>query len=274
MVKRILFTTFAVALAAAGTAGVGLYAQSADARALAGQKVVEAYVAVEPVPEGTSAGSALVQGLIEPQKLASRTVPARALRTVGDSVKDLVAASDVPAGSLVMKAVFTARDEADPNGLDIPAGKIAVSVQLEDPARVAGLIEPGSKVAVFDTFTLLEEGVNTPSGERLGSARDDVHGTRVVIPEATVLAIGQTTRPTSTPPAGGTSEGGVADSSTTADTDSAKLVTLVLTQAEAERLITVVQTGNPWFALLGDDSRVSNGSGVDTRRLFSYGGSE
>lgn len=271
MFRRILFTAIAVVLALTATAGVALYAKSADARALKGQETVVAYVAVKTVPAGTSAGAALSSGLIRAERLARRTVPAGALTSVGADVSQLVASTQIPAGTLVLKAVFTTPEKVSSTGLVVPKGKLAVTVELEDPARVAGLVQPGSNVAVFDTFTVYtgagRQG-NNPNGESLGSDPTDVHTTRVLIPAATVLAIGQVTRPVSAQSSeskqGSLSAGKTGGSPT-------KLVTLAVTQAEAERLITVAQTGKPWFALLGDDSKVSNGPGVDTRHLFTYG---
>ena len=36
--------------------------------------------------------------------------------------------------------------------LPIPSGKVAMSVQLGDPQRVAGFVKPGSEIAVFVTI--------------------------------------------------------------------------------------------------------------------------
>ncbi|GAB3414601.1 Flp pilus assembly protein CpaB [Flindersiella endophytica] len=279
MLRRILFTAIAVILAAAGTAGVGLYAKSADARALRGQEVVEAYVAAKTVPVGTSAEAARAGGLIKTEQLARRTVPVGALTTIGSDVEKLVASVQIPAGSLVMKSVFAAPEAVNRTGLVIPKGKIAVSVKLEDPARVAGLVQPGAEVAVFDTFTIWEgkdRKGNNPTGENLGSDKADVHTTRVVVAKATVLAIGQTTAQATqgdTKDKDSKQSGGLTKSAAGA-AQTSMLVTLALTQAEAERLITVAQSGKPWLALLGDGSKVTNGPGVRTRDLFTYGGAQ
>ena len=45
------------------------------------------------------------------------------------------------------------RGECQRHGLTIPKGKIAISVNLSDPARVAGFVNPGDKVAIFLTGT-------------------------------------------------------------------------------------------------------------------------
>lgn len=260
MFRRILFTMLAVVLAAAGTAAVALYARGADARALRGQQSVEVYVAKTAVPEGTTLAYALSDGLLRRERLASKAVPAGALRTVTAAQRDKVALSGIPEGSLVMEATFGAKSASAV--VAIPRGKVAVAIELSDPARIAGLLMPGSEVAVFDTFTIAPG--NIPSGEGLGADPQDIHRTRLMIARATVLAIGEAAYKQ-----GASSVTKVAASKSKSEV--AAVVTLAVTQVEAERLITVAQTGKPWFALLDGDSKVKPGPGTDTRQLFSNG---
>lgn len=263
MYRRIIFIALAVVLAAAGTAGVGLYAHSADSRALAGQQVVEAYIAVDTVPEGTSARDALANGLIELEALSAKGVPDGALTAVDGAVEDLVSQASIPAGSIVLRDVFGTRKKVvQTGGLVIPSGKVAISVKLQDqsgqPIRLPGLVV-GSQVAVFNTFNVYDgdgaPGRNTPSGDGLTPRYEYVQATRLVVPRAQVIAIGE---PGS-------------DDDNGSDEDAMSVVTLAVSQSETERLAQVALTGHPSLALLGPDSHIKPGAGVDNRSLFNFG---
>jgi pilus assembly protein CpaB len=261
MIRRIAFSALAVGLAGAGTAGVGWYAHRSDTRALEGQQAVETYVAVDTVPRGTSAEDAIAKGLIERQELADKAVPDGALTSVDEETQDLVAQGDIPAGSLVMQTVFGPKvaNEAETGGLDIPEGKIAVAVEIRnadgDAVQIPGLVV-GSQVAVFDTFNVRDRPGrnNAPSGDGISPQFDNVQGTRLVVPRAEVIAVGQP---------------GSEDDN--ADSEAVSVVTLAVTQAEAERLAQISFTGLPSVALLGPDSSIKPGEGIDSTTLFDYG---
>jgi pilus assembly protein CpaB len=263
MYRRIIFIALALVIGAAGTAGVGFYARSADSRALAGHEVVEAYIAVDAVPEGTSAQDALANGLIELEQLSAKGVPDGALTEVDSSIEDLVTQANVPAGSIVLRDVFGERKQvAQTGGLIIPTGKVAISIKLQDqsgqPIRLPGLVV-GSQVAVFNTFNVYEgKGApreNTPSGNGLNPRYEYVQATRLVISRAEVIAIGE---PGS-------------DDDNGSDDDAMSVVTLAVSQSETERLAQVALTGHPSLALLGPDSHINPGGGVDNRSLFDFG---
>jgi pilus assembly protein CpaB len=264
MYRRIIFIAVAVVLAGAATIGVSAYARSADSRALAGQQVVEAYVAVEDVPEGTTAANALANGLIKREQLSQKGVPDGALTEVDASLDGLVTQAKVPAGSMVLKDVFGERKSlAQTGGLEIPPDKVAMSIKLQDqtgqPIRLPGLVV-GSQVAVFNTFNVYRgpgaPASNTPSGDGLDSKYEVVQATRLVIPKAQVIAIGE--------------PGSSDDNSTNGDAMS--VVTLAISQDETERMAQVSLTGHPSLALLGPSSHVQPGDGVDNRSLFDFGG--
>ena len=65
------------------------------------------------------------------------------------------------------------------SALQIPDGNMAISVNLTDPARVAGFVNPGSQVAIFLTGT---------------DARSPARSfTRLLLDRVTVLGVGSTT---------------------------------------------------------------------------------
>ena len=61
------------------------------------------------------------------------------------SIDDEVAIATIYPGQQVIGQQFG----QDPETLTIPADKLAISVELTDPARVAGFVNPGSQVAIF-----------------------------------------------------------------------------------------------------------------------------
>ena len=112
---------------------------------------------------------------------------------------------------------------------------MAISVNLTDPARVAGFVNPGSEVAIFWT------------GARRGR-RDHSPGscsTRV-----TVLGVGSTT-PVSTTT---TDESGASTTEQLPRT----LLTLSLTQAQTQKVLLGASTGELAFGLLTDESAVAD----------------
>jgi pilus assembly protein CpaB len=253
MKRRLLTIGLTLLLAAVGTVAVLLYVRNADARALAGKRAVPVVVADKRVPAGTSAGAALRNGWLRLEKMPAETVPRNALAEIGADQAKLVATADIQAGQLVLKPMF-ATTKPTPSGLSIPEGKVAVSVELGAPQRVAGYVKAGSQIAVFDTYTVLDDKSRTPSGAGLEKQHESTQVTRLLLPKVEVLALG-------TPPVPN------AKSKDGASQD-AVLVTIAATQAVAERLIQRAQFGTLHFALLTDSSEINQGNGTDSRSVF------
>src|SRR5450759_4745079 len=72
MGRRVLAVLAAILVALIGVIAVVLYANGADARAVAGQQPQTVYVAAQLVPAGTSAADAVARGLIVPTKVAAK----------------------------------------------------------------------------------------------------------------------------------------------------------------------------------------------------------
>ena len=137
-------------------------------------------------------------------------------------------------------------------------------------AASLGFVHPGSKIAIFDTFTSVDGTAHVPDGNH-GPKYDDlkVQVTRLVLPSVDVVAVGQTSA--TGPLAVSTSK-----DSKTADSASAipgpsdiVVITLAVTQEEAEKLVLAVQTGLVYAALLADTSVVKPAPGADTKNLFA-----
>lgn len=257
MKRRILTVALAVLLAVLGTAGVLAYVRQADARAVAGMEAVTVLVARQEIPSGTSASTALQEGLLISQTLPASSVPSDAVRSITPGLGALVMSANVQPGQLLLRPTLVTAAQVT-GSLAIPTGMIAVTIALCVPEDVAGNIQAGSDVAVFDTFSSSSgqsQSLNaTPgcSGQHQQQAPGAVH-TRMVVPRAEVLLLGMAS-----------ASGSGAPSATSAQTSSSAssgqgptLVTLAVTEADAEKLIQVTETGLPYLALLTSSSQIS-----------------
>src|SRR5262249_34154121 len=137
--------------------------------------------------------------------------------------------------------------------LAIPNGMVAVTVATCMPGAVAGYVQPGSRVAVFGTYSDIKNNGSQSCGSSSGSPGGGgqtnlahVH-TRILLPRVQVLAVG----------AAPVSDQNAASSGTTSPNGSSStpsqntvMVTLAVSQADAERLITLDSSGLTYLALL------------------------
>jgi pilus assembly protein CpaB len=261
--RRVLTVTLALLLAVLGTVAVLAYVHGADARAVAGMRAVPTLVAQQPIPAGTSASTALHEGLLASQQLPASSVPPNAVRSITPDISSLVMSANVQAGQLLLRPMLVTAAQATGAGtLAIPKGMVAVTIPLCLPEAVAGYVQPGSEVAVFDTYSTtklnVQENCSGTSQSHQATAQGPVL-TRVVLPRVLVLSVGSA-------PASGTNSGTSGNSgssnsaeanSTTAGTSGPVLVTMAVNQANAERLILLTETGVSYLALLTPSSHTA-----------------
>lgn len=258
MKRRMLTAVLAFLLAVLGTIGVLAYVRGANNRALQGMRAVSVLVAQRGIPSGTTASDALRDGLLTVERLPASAVPPNALPSI-NGVGSLVTSSTVQQGELLLRPMLVQRAQAT-GGVAIPQNKLAVTVELCLPAAVAGYVHAGSQVAVFNTYGDKSLNVeDTCGGSHQSQAIGAVH-TRIVLTKAEVLSVG--TAPTSTS-GSGTGSSALAADATSGSTATAVLVTLAVDQADAERVITLSQTGLPYLGLLTAQS----GTHFDTNIL-------
>jgi pilus assembly protein CpaB len=271
MLRRLLAVGLALVLAGCGTVAVLLYVWSADSRAVAGKKAVTVLVAKERIPAGTT-GERIRTSLAEVVKMPASSVPADALSSIGADLDAMVVTSDLQPRQLLLQGAFGPRSRVT-GGLNVPPGKIAVSVEMQVPEQVAGYVLPGSKVAVFDTFNILNGDGRIPTGDGLASKTEINRATRILVPQIEVIAVGTQGTDGRTSSAGSAAAEATDDDAKTNSRKNTKqtrtlLVTLAATQLEAERLVHGTQTGALYLALLGDTSAVKPGPGIDNKTLF------
>ena len=252
MKRRILTVALALLLAVLGTAGVLSYVHQAGIRALAGHKAVSVLIATKEIPSGTSARAALAAGLVSAQTLPVSSVPSDAVRSITPDLAGLVTSAAVAPGQLLLLPMLVTAAQTT-SGLTIPAGMVAVTIQLCVPEAVAGNVRAGSEVAVFDTYAAGSTLTAQPdcNGPHQQQGYGAVH-TRIVLPKVQVLSIGSASA--AGPASSSATSTAFSQSSSASSSLGNVLVTLAVDQGNAERLIQLTEAGLPYLALLTSSS--------------------
>ena len=258
MKRRVLTITLAVLLAVLGTVGVLAYVHKADSRAVAGMKAISVLVAQDQIPAGTSANSAQQTGQLRSETLPASSVPVNAVRSITPELGSLVLSTQVQSGQLLLRPMLVTAAQAT-GGVALPAGMLAVSVNLCLPEAVAENIAAGSEVEVLDTVAPSASSLTAApncSGPHQQQAKGRAR-TLIVLPRVQVLSVGpaagagHATSSTSTSAFNHSStDPGSSPSATTVQQPFNVLVTMAVTQAAALRLVALTETGLPYLALL------------------------
>lgn len=238
MARRKILLVLAAVIAAFGTLLVFLYVQSADSRARENLDTVDVLVASQDIEAGETVNDAS-------GKFEMRPVPRDQLldgyQTSLEALDGLVAITPIYAGEQVVARKWGGSADVTSSVLAIPKGRVAASVQLSDPARVAGFVNPGSEVAIL-------------------LAVDEGRYTRTLLQTVTVLGVGSSSTVTQTKT---TKEGDA-----TTESIPQTLMTVAVTQREAEKLLWGAQFGELSFALVTKDSAVKKAGPVNEPNLF------
>ena len=256
---RRLVAIFAAALVAlVGVTAVLLYARGADARAVAAQQPTSVYVVKSIVPSGTTLKDAVQNGLVVKTSVAAAGVPVGALAGVDGSNGGLYATTDIQPGEYVLADRFGVKPVGE-KAITVPAGMVAVSVQLSDPARVGTFLTPGSKVVLYDTYTPAAA-VVAPDAKAVQPATAEP-STRVLLDDVLIIAMGEASlTPAAAPIAGEEAAPAAALGA---------LMTVAVTPADATRLVHGIQTGTLYAALRGTDAKIDLGKVVSEASLFT-----
>jgi pilus assembly protein CpaB len=238
MNRRKILLLLAAMIAALGTLLVFLYVQAADDRASDKFESVEVLVATQNIEQGETFDEAS-------GKFALEEVPENSVldgaQTTLDGLEGLVALTPIYSGEQIISAKWGGSVDITSSVLAIPEDKVAASVNLTDPARVAGFVNPGSEVAILIS---VEEG----------------RYTRTLLNRVTVLGVGSTSTISTTKK----TETG---ESTTAEIPQT-LMTIAVSQKEAEKIFWGAQFGELSFALVTEDSKLTKTQPVTEPNLF------
>jgi pilus assembly protein CpaB len=256
MTRRILGVVLAIVLAVIGTGAVLLYVNKTRNSVAQGQSAVTVLVAKQRISAGTTGASIKTRELTEQVVMPAGTLPADSLTALPAELDELVLTHDVQPNQLLLKGMFGAATTLS-GGIAVPEKMMAVSLKMSTEEEVGGFVRPGSQIAVFSTFLLVDEAYKKLTGE-------NNKGTKLLLPRVEVLAVG----------AYG-DDGVTSAQAATATAETGKvtlLVTVAVTQQQAEKLIHSVRIGQLYLALLTDSSETRGGPGVgvDNRNVLLH----
>lgn len=142
-----------VAVAVAGVAAFATYAwlNGVQDRAYAKAKRVQVFVVKKDVPKGTAGEQALSSELIKSGSAPQEFRPASALTDI-NAIRGKVALTNLSAGQIVVDGMFVDPKVAQVTAAQrVPAGQVAVTVNIDNVHGVAGLLTPGDKVNMMIT---------------------------------------------------------------------------------------------------------------------------
>jgi pilus assembly protein CpaB len=205
---------------------------------------------------------AIRSGSIVKTSVASKGLPAGALTRVTDSNSSLLALTDIQPGEYVLAGRFGTTPTGT-RAIEVPAGMVAVSVQLSDPARVGTFVTPGTRLAIFDSYKIKAVG-NDPKSKMLNEA--EVEGTSVLLDDVLVIAMGDSAL---TP---GQNQSNQEEGEATETSAPSFLVTVAVSPRDAARLVHGINTGELYAALRGPDVKMAGVPRVDDLNLFDLSG--
>ena len=249
MGRRIVLLIAAIVVAALGTSLVFVYVNGVNDRAIADQHPVTILVAKKVIATGTKASAAEASGALEQKQVPKVAVADGALSDI-TPVADQLALTSIYPGQQILQQMFGAQASID-TGLDIPKGKLALSVQLTDPGRVAGFVQPGAHVAVF----VQADPHDIKTGKELPQF------SRLLLPDVEVLATGPTTVSSTTT----TDENG----ETNTEEIPKAILTLAVDQSQAQKLVLSAEKATLYFALRSGTSKLGPSSETTLSNLFT-----
>jgi pilus assembly protein CpaB len=245
MKSRGLVVVLALILATLATVGVFLYSRGVKEEARRGGDLVTVIVSKIDVPANTDLNALIADGQFVPLEVPTDAVIQDAVTQISqlenrrNSVY-LFAQEQIPVARIQGGEV--------PGGqLSIPEGHQAVTVALDAPAAISGVLTGGDHVSIYATFTgvslvrLNKKFEPLPGSTETTAERFDT--TVVLVPDVEVLRVlrdgsGATEVP-----------GQIAEQSTTSGVQ----VILALEPEEAQKLVFTLNQGVPYLSLLPPD---------------------
>jgi pilus assembly protein CpaB len=249
MGRRTVLLITAVLIAAVGTSLILLYVKGIDSRATAAQQPVKVLTATGQIEAGESMAEAQESGKVDLQVWPKAKVLATAVSSAED-FKNRVAVSTVFPGEQIIPEKFGKAGDQDV--LSIPDEKLAISVELTDPSRVAGFVSPGSDVAIFWSNQPDDSSVAAESMDQL---------TKLLLRKVEVIGVGQTTVLSTTST--------TAEGEATTEEIPKTILTIAVSQKEAEKVILGSHSGELAFGLLTEDSITADSAGTELPELYA-----
>ena len=237
MGRRKILIPLAALIAAVGTLMVFVYVQGAEGRAEQKFDAVEVLRAVKQIEPGEKFDDAARESKFQLQTVP-RTELLNGYQTDLTALSGTVATQTVYPGEQVIKQTWGDTAEVT-SALAIPKDMMAISVNLSDPGRVSGFVNPGSEVAVFVTKPVYS---------------------RLLLGRVMVLGIGATSTTTSTKT--------TKDGAQTTEEIPQTLMTLAVNQKDAQRVFYGAATGELSVSLITKDTAEAKSEFTTEQNLF------
>jgi pilus assembly protein CpaB len=302
MGRRAIVLLVALILAGLAAWAVWNYLQGVEQDIEAGQVKVTVFRAVEPIAEGTDGGvlfsdfNANPGNLIVESEEEQEDLPTDAITTseeLNQVISGKVAAGPISGNSILTTSQWTSITvDVTPLAEEIPSGKQAMTISVDNVRGVNGFVEPGDRINMIITldiaFDLLPEdfsGITVEDPTEGDDTTTDpaeeeatvvvVTYTRYVLQGIPVMATGRDIRldedapptvdvPDSNPPAADGTEGEAVEE----ETGNATIFTLEVTPEQAERIAYAFENGSIWLTLVPEDFVEVETNGVIIDNLF------
>lgn len=223
MKSRLGLIAAAVILSLLATLAIALYLRQEKAQIESEGELVSVLIADKPIPAGMSISAISDRKLASAKEIPRKYLAEGAIDSL-EKVKDRVLTVPVNRGEQLTEEKFKQPEQASLN-LRIPAGRVAISIPVDEVIGVAEKISPGDRVSVLGT---------------MGAKSGDISTTKLFLQNIEVLAV------SSMDGSGSSRKAGLTQTSSLMK----KTVTLAVTPAEAEKLVLVEEEGHVWLVLL------------------------
>jgi Flp pilus assembly protein CpaB len=250
---RLLTITVAAVLALVGVVAILAYVRQANERAVNGLKAETVVVANGPIAAGTSLRQAQQGGLLGYEKVPDSSLTTAAVQYVTAADRQMVVSGTVAKGQVLLQNMLesSSAGQAPQESIPIPAGYVAVTVQLCASEADANYLTAGSRVDVFAIIpvpgapagAVQQQCGVSHAGEPLVAAN-----TYEEMGNIEVLSVIEA-QPSSSSAPTGSSSAVAADPVSPQLSTGAVAVTLAVTLSQAQILIQVTQLDLPYLAL-------------------------
>jgi pilus assembly protein CpaB len=258
---RMVTIVLAAVLGLLGVVAVLAYVHQANQRAVNGLKAVTVLFAKSPIPADTTLNKAQKEGLLSTEKVPASSLSSSAVQSVTAANMHMAVRATVAQGWVVLYNMLAPASTVSHQGggsLPVPPHMLAVAVNMCIDEAVGTWATPGSYVAVFDTVVAQGQVSRSCDAQHQVLNFQQIRNpgaasTLLVLPKLEVLAIGANPAVQSSP-GGSTGSVTVNNDPSSSSSDAEVLVTLAVSQPEAQRLILIEEEGLPYLALLGSSA--------------------
>ncbi|HUB38785.1 MAG TPA: RcpC/CpaB family pilus assembly protein [Streptosporangiaceae bacterium] len=252
MRSRLLVVVLAAVLAIFGVVAVLAYAHQANERAVNGLKPLTVMWATGSIQAGTSLNDA--RNLLSTEKVPRLSLSTEGVPSITSANEHMVLGVNMAKGQLLLKNMLVkpgtpvASSSGSASSLPPKPGQIEVTMEMCLDADVAGFVQPGSYVAVFDTEATGGNMLYTCTSHQPPSKGTIVTG--VVVPSVEVLSVTPASSQGTSSAAGQLTADAPSPAGPVASSGEVLVTLAAPTQKVARQLVALTTAGDPTFGLL------------------------